>query len=469
MANLDSLEARHALQSIKKISNYIPAVPRYTWTSGNTYIEYDDDDATLTTKQYYVFNSTNNAVYICLKAGSGASTTEPTGTSTAVPSAGADGYIWKYLYTIDATSSNKYLTTEYIPVLRDSAVAAAAVQGAIHNIKITSGGTGYSSAPTVTITGDGSGATATAALTAGVVTSITVTAEGSGYTYAKVAVSGGSPTTAATLRAVLAPLAIGREIAGISVDTAGTGYTNGTDELRITGDGRDADIDITVSSNAYQTGTETINNAGYNYTEATAAPPLDNYGNGDAALSVEFSGLKGGFGYDPVIDLNAFYLMFNVSLDGAEGSGDFFINQDFRQLMIIKNPLDPSSSDQQAFTSDTGFAQNFLDVEVSGTWVVDDEIQGGSSSAKAIITYYDSVNEYVFYYQDESTGWGTFSSGEAVTATGSGTSTGTIASGGQTNAAEFDKYSGEMLYLENRVAVTRSSSQTEDIKLIIRY
>ena len=467
---LDNLEARQALQSIKKVANFIPCVPRYTWTSGNTYIEYDDDDSTLATKQYYVFNSSNNAVYICLKAGSGASTTEPTGTSTAVPSAGADGYIWKYLYTIDATNSNKYLTTEYIPVIRDSAVAAAAVQGAIHHIKVTDGGSGYSSAPTVTITGDGSGATATATESGGVVTGITVTAEGSGYTYAKVTVSGGSPSTAATLRAVLPPVAIGREITGISVDTAGTGYTDHTPEtLVITGDGRDGASTVNIASNAFVDATDTITDAGYNYTQATATPPLDNQGNGDAVLSVEFSGIKGGFGYDPVIDLNAFYLMFNVSLDGAEGSGDFFINQDFRQLLLLKNPLDASAALQQAFTSDTGFGQNFLDVEVSGTWVVDDEIEGGTSGAKAYITYYDSTNEYVYFFQNDDTGYGTFSSGETLTATGSGTSSGTVASGGQTNAAEFDKYSGELLYLENRVAVTRATSQTEDIKLVIRY
>lgn len=464
----DTLEARHALQSIKKIANYVPCVPRYTWTSGTTYIEYDDDDADIATKQYYVFNSSNNAVYICLKAGAGASTTEPTATTTGVPTAGADGYIWKYLYTVDAQSTVRYLTTEYIPVLRDASVAAAAVQGAIHNIKITSGGTGYSSAPTVTIEGDGSGATATATLTSGVVTGITITDVGSGYTYAKVSVSGGSPTTAATLRAVLAPKAIGREIAGVSVDTAGSSYTNGTSTLVITGDGRDGAATLTVSSGAHQDGSDTITDAGYNYTWANVEPPETTTGT-DAELSIQFSGPKGGFGYDPVIELNAFYLMFNLTLEGAEGSGDFFVSQDFRQIVILKNPLDASSSEQQLFSSDTGGALPYLDVDSGGVWVVDDTIQGGSSGAQAHVVSYDSVNERIYFSQDETTGFESFSSGESVTATGAGTSTGAVASGGQTNAAEFDRYSGEILYIENRVPVTRTSSQTEDIKLVVRY
>jgi FtsP/CotA-like multicopper oxidase with cupredoxin domain len=54
--------------------------------------------------------------------------------------------------------------------------------GIINTINITGGGSGYSSAPTVTITGGGgTGALATATLTGGAVTAITLTTVGSGY------------------------------------------------------------------------------------------------------------------------------------------------------------------------------------------------------------------------------------------------------------------------------------------------
>jgi len=55
--------------------------------------------------------------------------------------------------------------------------------GGVIEIEIVSGGTGYSVAPTVVISGDGVNATATATLTSGVVTSITVTNAGSRYSY----------------------------------------------------------------------------------------------------------------------------------------------------------------------------------------------------------------------------------------------------------------------------------------------
>lgn len=57
--------------------------------------------------------------------------------------------------------------------------------GAVTGVVITDGGSGYTSAPTVTFTGGaGTGAAATATISNGVVTSVTVTTPGSGYTSA---------------------------------------------------------------------------------------------------------------------------------------------------------------------------------------------------------------------------------------------------------------------------------------------
>lgn len=463
----NELSARHGLQSVKKIADWAYCVPRYNWTSGNTYVAYDDDNASLSSSQFYVFNTSNFAVYLCLKAGSGTSTTQPTGTSTAVPTAGADGYIWKYLYTISAGQSNKFLTDDYIPVFRDSAVAAAAVYGAIHNITIESGGSGYGSTPTIAITGDGTGATATASLTGGVITGVTITAVGSGYTYARVALSGGSPSVAGSLRAVMAPRAMGRGLLQVDIDAAGATYSNTTANAEIEGDGYDGVISVTTSGGAVTAASVTT--AGYNYTKAAITLPVADFGEGDgnAVLTANFTGYKGGFGYDPILDLKAYYVMIHTTLTGAEGSGDFFTDNDYRQIMLIKNPLDVESGGE-AFTASTGIALPSIDVDVGGTWVVDDELQGGSSGAKGYLVSYDDILERIYYYQNETTGFGTFTNGEALTATGSGTSTGDVSSVGVVSP-ELDRYSGEMIYLENRVAVSRDDAQTEDLKLVIQF
>ena len=64
-----------------------------------------------------------------------------------------------------------------------TATATVSVAGVITGIAVTSGGTGYTSAPTVVISGGGgTGATATATVSAGVITGITVNSGGTGYT-----------------------------------------------------------------------------------------------------------------------------------------------------------------------------------------------------------------------------------------------------------------------------------------------
>ena len=64
-------------------------------------------------------------------------------------------------------------------------------KGGISAVNVTNGGTGYTTAPTVAITGGGgTGATATATVSAGVITGVTITNPGSGYT--------GTPTVAFT-------------------------------------------------------------------------------------------------------------------------------------------------------------------------------------------------------------------------------------------------------------------------------
>jgi hypothetical protein len=59
---------------------------------------------------------------------------------------------------------------------------ATIVSGFVVGATVTSGGSGYTSAPSVAITGNGSGAAATATVSNGAVTAINITNAGSGYT-----------------------------------------------------------------------------------------------------------------------------------------------------------------------------------------------------------------------------------------------------------------------------------------------
>jgi len=73
----------------------------------------------------------------------------------------------------------------------------------VAGITVTSGGSGYTSPPTVTVTGNGSGATAVAAIAAGKVTAITVTDDGHNYTTPPTVLLTGGGGGGATAQALL--------------------------------------------------------------------------------------------------------------------------------------------------------------------------------------------------------------------------------------------------------------------------
>jgi hypothetical protein len=350
------------------------STPRYNWISGTTYSEYDDQDTSLSTKQYYVVTDELN-VYKCIQAGAGASVVKPTGTATTISNTpGADGYRWKFMFTIGGNDVNKFLTNSFFPV-KKLASDDGSIQWNVQSIKLTNVGAGYSSAPTVTITGDGTGATATATVSGGVVTAINMTTVGSGYSKAIVTLSGGSPSTPATARAVISP--------------------------------------------------------------------------------------KGGHGSDPISELGGFYVMVQVLLEGADGSGDFIIDNDYRQLGIIRNPYDYGTTTIATSTTKSALTVLTHGTTTGGGFIKDDLVIGGTSGAKGYVASIGSGA--VKIYQNDTTGYIPFQTGELIT---QGSVSATISAGGIT-APEIKKYSGEVIYIENRSPVNRASNQTEDVRLVI--
>lgn len=378
------------LQAVKQMSDISYVVPRINWSAGTIYEPYDDAIVS-NNSDYYVLTS-SNAVYVCLQQGRDAlgnirtSVVEPSST-LATPQTTADGYVWKFLYSLSALERNRFLAANYMPVryidssdgsIRENeqvTIQNAAVNGQVIGIQVVNGGTGYASAPAVTIVGDGDSATATATISGGSVVKVEMSNYGSNYSYASVHFASGN----ATARAILAP--------------------------------------------------------------------------------------PGGIGADPVKDLRASALMFNSQPSDTEG-GEFLIDQEFRQVGIIKNIRTPNDSD---FINVVGIALNKLTFAPGATgFVADNLIVGATSNAKAYIDFVDS-SAGVYYHQDQTTGFRSFITGESLSSTnlngvpivGSGVADSDL-------PATVDKYTGEVLYIDNRTAILRSNAETQDIKLIVQ-
>lgn len=55
----------------------------------------------------------------------------------------SDGYVWKYMYSVDSDIVKKFATTKYFPVVVNNSVTTSAVDGRIDVIKVEDGGRGY--------------------------------------------------------------------------------------------------------------------------------------------------------------------------------------------------------------------------------------------------------------------------------------------------------------------------------------
>ncbi len=206
-------------------SDVISVLPRINWVSGNIYDKYSDSVDLINGKsadtgdfyEFYVMNSEFN-IYKCINnSDRSISTVQPTGTSIT-PFQTPDGYVWKYMYTINASDAFRFMTLNWIPcytLTTDDGTAQwdvqqAAVKGSVDSIEVEVSGANYTvlSPPTVTITGDGTGATAVAVVDPVLfdIQKIEIVSQGSGYTYTNVSIVDGGAGVGATAHAIVSPI-----------------------------------------------------------------------------------------------------------------------------------------------------------------------------------------------------------------------------------------------------------------------
>ena len=207
----------------KKIStnNITPVAQRIDWSANTNYSYYRDDvdmfarsnTTGLLVKNFYVKNRYDQ-VFKCLANNNGGlSNTEPffqpgTYNTNQVFTSGPDNYKWKYIYTIDIGTKTKFMDSDWIPVPVGSQTpngTTTAGTGSIDAIILTNGGINYEpSNTTITITGDGTGATANLSMANGVITDVNIFNPGSNYTYANVSIT--SANTQASNATAYAPV-----------------------------------------------------------------------------------------------------------------------------------------------------------------------------------------------------------------------------------------------------------------------
>lgn len=124
-------------------------IPRYDWEAGTVFTMYTDTDANLFFEEFYtvVNSSSEYFVFKCLDNNNGSPSTEAPNFSDTSPQdtyyQTSDGYLWKYMYTIDRSTFKSIATSNFVPIVIDPLVTANAVPGAIDVIRVNSGGSFY--------------------------------------------------------------------------------------------------------------------------------------------------------------------------------------------------------------------------------------------------------------------------------------------------------------------------------------
>jgi hypothetical protein len=464
LADFDNQEEKYTIYdemiALKRINtaNARHVIRRVNWSTSVTYDmwrpDYTSQKQTATGQtslastdaKYAVLNSSYQ-VFTCIYNGTSAA--NPNGVaSTYVPTTspvGGEGtyasgiytepsgaYVWKYMYTIPTDDVIKFLSSDFMPVVLDSAVQTGAVDGAISAVILKDAGANLPTSATLyaAILGDGTGG------------KVTITTNGSAT------------------------------ITGVSVQSAGTGYTYGN----------------------------VIIKNGFLFTNTGLTTPATVGATAKGSIEVVIPP-QGGYGADPVMELTSKRIMANIRLTYAEGSGDFPVDNDFRRIGIIQDPLQWGSTNY--LSNDTATALYAVKLtSVTGSYIPDEEItqtiSGVISKGKVVSWTFDNgsttagVLKYIqspelhthngvvvpFKATASQPIIGTSGiSGTVQTAftgalLGSTFTTGidsTNPSNGGLALPEVKNNSGELIYIENRRLITRAPDQIEDIKLVIEF
>jgi len=456
-------EVKETILSLRQITSkdVRRVVPKNSWFAGDTYEMYRHDydiynrtplnsQPSLYDSKYFVVNE-DLKVYICLQNGSSPdypsgrpSIDEPTFVDLEPRPAGAsgDGYIWKYLFTIKPIEIIKFDSIEFIPIpenwgtVDDSiSIKENAIDGKIEIVTIKNRGVGYqpisNTFTNVPILGDGDDGKVTITVDSfGKVSDIFVTDGGAGYTRGIVKFIPGAPGITSTL----------------------------------TNTGTLAEFEVVI-------------------------PP------------------KGGHGYDIYRELGAYRVLVYSRFENDTNNPDTISGNDFASIGILKNPTVVGSNVEilnkyeasglqslklAGITSLTTYNSDSIITQTIGTGKTAVGFVASWNNITGVLKYYQPVGLatvgvgykiYPFTSSPDVGGNivinGSLSQGtDLAIATGfNGISTvinnrtyqlGSYFISG-ISSVEYNKKSGELIYLDNRFPIPRTVSQKEDIKIILEF
>lgn len=249
----------------------------------------------------------------------------------------------------------------------------------------------------------------------------------------------------------------------VTVTNSGNNYTDGAtqDIITIVGDGTGAILKANVVSG--QVKDIIIQDRGQDYTTANLVFRDVSGGIGSGASAVVSIAPHDGHGYDPVYELGASTVMFNVEFDGTE-SNEFPVDNEYREVFIVHNPYEYGN---ETLAKDTSYTL-YTKIKTSpglGDFSLDEKVYQGTTYAESTFTAdvisFDEIENQL--YVNNITG--TLTENQVL----KGFTSGSVRVATDSTPPELHLYSGKVLYISNRLPVNRDSSQLDRIRFILSF
>lgn len=448
----------------KKITpnNIRRLIRRVDWTQNTVYEMYRHDYSVLNPSpktssyrlydaDYYVINS-QFKVYLCIDNGSSSikplgnlSQDEPNFIDLEPSRAGesGDGYIWKYLFTVDPSDVIKFDSIEYIPVpndwetstnsdiqsVRDSSDSLIN-SNQIKKVYINNPGSGYNtSSSELDILGDGEGGKVIVDVVGGKISDVLISSGGKNYSYGRVDLS--TINQGATSFAHLIPIIPPSRGHGHDI------YTElGCDRVLVYARFDDSSKDFPTDSKFAQIGI--LKNPTF-IGSATSIFNDDKFSNLSALKLIESTVVSP----DDAIPGNTIF----QTISGV-GTAVGYIGSFDAETNVLKY-----FTDRSLFYNENSYDQKDSKSVAVKAKKINFSIQGGSIT---------SINNFSGTIDANFSGITTNVSLTKIVNLSS-TFTNGIAT------PEINQKSGEIIYIDNRPLVNRSVRQKEDIKIILEF
>lgn len=250
----------------------------------------------------------------------------------------------------------------------------------------------------------------------------------------------------------------------INVTNGGTGYdpANALVYVTVTGDGKYASANVTVTSGVITD--VVVANTGSNYTYANVSISSTI---GSNATAVVYSSPIGGHGFNAISELGCLHVMLTATFEKSE-SGAIPTDIDFRQIGIISNPYVYFGSDKAIANSTTyRLSTDYVVSPGSGVYLQDETVYQSTNGLLADAYFTSTTLSF-----DSSTNQLKLLNNQGTSNLNQifyGSSSGTARVALQRNDTLFVPFSGYLMYVENRESVTRSADGSEQFKLVLGY